>query len=262
MEINIVTDPDEIRHIVPVIKSAWGMESMDQLVKDIVAAMRFHGGLVLLAREADEVIGMHFSFPGFRNGKTYLYSHMTGVTHQDKYRGVGEALKLAQKEWAGTHGYDLIAWTYDPLMALNAHFNINKLGAVVRTYLRNFYGSMEDALNFGLPTDRFVAEWWINYTKPKIPSPEVFLNSPEAFGKVDMDFKNDCIGLYIPKDFVSMKRNDKDSALNVRMSLRSALEKAFKNKYDVVDFNKNGGYYVLWKNMEFEKTHPGRIFDP
>ena len=69
MEVQVVTDPDEIREIVPVIRSAWGMQNMEQLVKDIVAAMRFHGGLVLIAREAGKVVGMHCSFPGYRHGQ-------------------------------------------------------------------------------------------------------------------------------------------------------------------------------------------------
>ncbi len=260
MDINVVSDPDEISEIIPVIKSAWGMENMDQLIKDIVASMRFHGGLVLLAREKDKVIGMHYSFPGYRNGRVYLYSHMTGVIQDLKYSGVGRALKLAQRDWASSHGYNLVAWTYDPLMALNANFNFNKLGVFSRTYLRNFYGQMEDALNFGMPTDRFVAEWWNEYTKPRVPAPGEFVNEPGELYKADYSNLAATVGVYIPKDFVSMKRNDRDLALKVRMGLRDIFENLFSQGYFAVGFNRDEAYYTFAKDKKIEENYGKNIF--
>lgn len=260
MDIDIVTDPDEIKEIIPVIRSAWGLESMEQLIKDIVAAMRFHGGLVLLARDGEKILGMHYSFPGYRNGRVYLYSHMTGVLQQDKYRGVGQALKFAQREWARSHGYSLVAWTYDPLMALNANFNFNKLGVFSRTYLRNFYGSMEDSLNFGLPTDRFVAEWWNDYSRPKIQEPKEFVNSPSELTELHLAETGRIVGLHIPPDFVAMKREDKDLALKVRLALRSAFETLMASGYCVTGFDKNGSFYILAKNFQPAEKYGKNIF--
>lgn len=260
MEINVVTDPDIIREIVPVIRSAWGMEDLEQLVKDMVAAMRFHGGLVLLAHDGGKPIGMHFSFPGYRNGRVYLYSHMTGVVHQDKYQGVGRALKLAQQEWARSHGYNLIAWTFDPLMALNANFNINKLGVFSRTYLRNFYGSMEDSLNFGLPTDRIVAEWWSDYSRPKMAEPRKFLNSPDAPENVDMNTLERNLGLHIPKDFVSLKKDSPERGMAIRMSLREAFEKLLGNDYTITGFNREKSFYTFTRDFTQARNYGRNIF--
>ena len=58
-------------------------------------------------------------------------------------------------------GLDLIEWTFDPLQALNAHFNFAKLGVVVEEYEENIYGESSSPLHAGAPTDRFVAEWRI-----------------------------------------------------------------------------------------------------
>ena len=85
--IDKISDPDEIRKILPVISSAWGMPNLAAAFKDTINAMRFHGGLVAAAYDGDEMVGMQFSFPGHRRGKTYLYSHMTGIVENKKYSG-------------------------------------------------------------------------------------------------------------------------------------------------------------------------------
>jgi chorismate synthase len=260
MDVQVITDPDEIREIVPVIKSAWGMQDLGQLVKDVVASMRFHGGLVLLAKERGKTLGMHFSFPGYRHGQPYLYSHMTGVISESKYGGVGKTLKLAQKEWAKEHGYKLIAWTYDPLMTLNANFNFNKLGVFSRTYLRNFYGEMEDSLNFGMPTDRFVAEWWIDYNKPSMKEPETFANESNNIGEIEINTQSTTIGLHISPDFVALKKNDSLEATKIRMATREAMETLFQNGYAAVDFNREESYYTFSKENEYVKKLGRNIF--
>ncbi len=263
VEIHTVHDPDDIRNIVPVIRSAWGMNNIEQLVKDIVAAMRFHGGLVLLARDENQVIGMHFSFPGRRKGRTYLYSHMTGVISERKYGGVGEQLKLRQREWALENGYDLIAWTYDPLMSLNANFNIHKLGTVSRSYRENFYGQMEDALNFGIPTDRFVTEWWITKEREDPRIPKKVLNASAEFPENDFGTLPDVISVIIPNDYVAIKKSDHDSALAIRLRSRSIFKELFRKGYFVVDYDRQSTAYVLSKETKLLEKYGENIFsDP
>ena len=71
-------------------------------------------------------------------------------------------LKLAQRERALAQGYDLIEWTFDPMQAMNAHFNFAKLGGIVEEYAANFYGESTSALHRGTPTDRVVLSWNID----------------------------------------------------------------------------------------------------
>ena len=57
--------------------------------------------------------------------------------------------------------FALMEWTFDPLEVRNAYLNIARLGAMVRRYEPNFYGTISSSLQGGLPTDRMVAEWWL-----------------------------------------------------------------------------------------------------
>ena len=71
-------------------------------------------------------------------------------------------MKLFQREDALAKGIRLIVWTFDPLETRNAHFNLNRLGAIARKYLPNLYGLTTSPLHLGLPTDRLLAEWQLD----------------------------------------------------------------------------------------------------
>ena len=71
-------------------------------------------------------------------------------------------LKLFQREEALARGIELMEWTFDPLEIKNAYLNIEKLGAIARRYSVNQYGITTSPLQGGLPTDRLIAEWWMN----------------------------------------------------------------------------------------------------
>jgi predicted GNAT superfamily acetyltransferase len=88
-----------------------------------------------------------------------LHSHITGVAPGEEHRGVGFALKLHQRAWAMARGVPLVVWTFDPLVARNAWFNLAKLGALPTAYLEDFYGPMTDAINAGTASDRLLLAW-------------------------------------------------------------------------------------------------------
>ncbi|WP_188679614.1 hypothetical protein [Thermogymnomonas acidicola] len=247
-----ITDPDEIWKIVPVIRSAWGMEDMSSLVKDVVAAMRFHGGIVLGAYDGDRMVGMHFSFPGYRKGRVYLYSHMTGVVDERKYSGIGYALKMEQARIAREMGYSLIAWTFDPAMSLNAYFNLHKLGAIARTYLPNFYGTMEDRINRGMKTDRLVAEWYIGGGQEFRSRGYTIENMEDGRpARKPVTGGEDTIGLAIPTDFAALKERDRTEAVAWRQYIGSTLSSLFNQGYVAVDFGKEPvTHYILTKTDE------------
>ena len=57
-----------------------------------------------------------------------------------------------------------VKWTFEPWKARNAYFNLEKLGAEMREYERNFYGldyttAAQGTGNIGLASDRLFAEW-------------------------------------------------------------------------------------------------------
>jgi predicted GNAT superfamily acetyltransferase len=117
-----------------------------------------NGGAVLVAAVNGNVIGFSFAMMGRR----IWWSHMTAVRAEYRSKMVGLKLKIRQREEALRNGIEEIHWTFDPLQALNAHFNFNKLGVIVRHHEENVYGVTASALHHGLPTDRFIAQWVLN----------------------------------------------------------------------------------------------------
>src|SRR5205085_5389201 len=64
-------------------------------------------------------------------GDGSCYSLIAGVSPDVESRGIGLALKLAQRAWALHAGAIRMTWTFDPLLRRNARFNLTRLGAVV-----------------------------------------------------------------------------------------------------------------------------------
>jgi len=162
MMIRELSTESELREAVALQKTIWGWDDADLLPFRMFVVATKIGGQLLGAFDADRMIAFCVAIPGLKPGrKVYLHSHMLGVLPEYRNVGVGRQLKLRQKEDALARGIDLIEWTFDPLDLKNAHFNVERLGAIVRRYVRNLYGVSSSHLHGGLPTDRCVAEWWI-----------------------------------------------------------------------------------------------------
>ncbi len=143
-------------------QSAWGLDGLSGAVPaHVMIAAQHHDGLVLGAFDGRKMVGILFGFTALDMAKPCHYSHITGVAKEYQSRGVGFKLKLAQRKFVMGRGMSLVKWTFDPLQAGNAFFNIGKLGGVCRTYVRNLYGNLNDSLNRGRLTDRFEVEWWV-----------------------------------------------------------------------------------------------------
>ncbi|HNU09496.1 MAG TPA: GNAT family N-acetyltransferase, partial [Pyrinomonadaceae bacterium] len=99
------------------------------------------GGFALGAFAGGRLVGFVLSVPAFLRGRKAFYSHMTAVDREFQSHGVGARLKWAQRERALSEGVKFIKWTFQPVQARNAHFNLEKLGAIVRHYEANFYGT-------------------------------------------------------------------------------------------------------------------------
>ena len=156
---------NDYRACVELQKEVWGFTEIEDIagLPMLMIANR-RGGSVLVAQDASgRFIGFSFALPGWtRDRKPFWWSHMTAVVQEHRDKEIGLRLKMNQREDAIAEGIDEIHWTFDPLQAMNGHFNVHKLGAVVRKYEENIYGETSSSLHLGLPTDRFVAEWHLN----------------------------------------------------------------------------------------------------
>ncbi|MGO1398887.1 MAG: hypothetical protein ACTHVY_05970 [Brevibacterium yomogidense] len=97
---------------------------------------------------------------------TSMHSHVAGVRHEAVGRGIGAAMKLHQRLWCLEHGITRMSWTFDPLIARNAYFNIARLGALPSEYHPDFYGQMRDGVNAGHASDRVFVEWDLTAPRP------------------------------------------------------------------------------------------------
>lgn len=136
------------------------------LAPEVLRAIEHAGGYAFAAYRGEQMIGTSVGFLGMDRGAPLLHSHISGTLEQG--RGVGLALKLHQREWAGRQGIGRISWTFDPLVRRNAWFNLAKLGACGVEYLVDFYGPMSDGVNAGEATDRLFTVWDVGAPRPGV----------------------------------------------------------------------------------------------
>lgn len=150
------TETRQINQIVKIQEQVWGDDVTS--AAQLIATIR-NGGSVIVALAGEEVVGFTYCFPGYKHGSLYLCSHMAAVIEAYRGQGIGRGLKLKQREWAQAHGFEKIEWTFDPLEARNAFLNLCKLGGYIKDYVPSYYGDLEDNINRGLPSDRFILSW-------------------------------------------------------------------------------------------------------
>lgn len=212
-----------------------------------------YGGILLGARIDGELVGFVLGFLAQTDGRLFHASHMLGVRPTVQHRGIGAALKWRQRDIARSQGLDLMSWTFDPLEARNAHFNLHKLGTVCRTYRPDYYGPMPDALNRDLPSDRLLVEWHLGSAAvPRATgvTPQSLLLDREGLPSLDGDTLDDHlpVGIHVPADLQQLKRDAPDVALAWRLAVREAFSTAFARGYQAIDFR--DGAYVLVPEKE------------
>jgi predicted GNAT superfamily acetyltransferase len=226
----------EFHECVALQREVWGEDDLEIEPATLFIVAAHTGGQVLGAFDGERLVGYTLALAGVRNGSPYLHSHMTGVQAKYRDRGVGRFLKLFQREEALSRDIRLIEWTFDPLEARNAHFNLNRLGAICRRYLPNLYGVTTSPLHRGLATDRLVAEWALD-------SPRVI--AAVAQGHVEPAIEAAYITL--PADLEGREAEEPDRLQDVQEKLRSEFGKWFGRGYAAVGLKagSHGAAYVM-----------------
>ena len=183
---------------------------------------RSAGGFTLGAFAGGRMVGFVLSVPAFLRGERAFYSHMTAVAKDFQGKGVGAMLKWAQRERARAEGVRHIKWTFEPVKARNAYFNLEKLGAVIRDYERDFYGTdystvQEVGKRIGLASDRLFAEWDLESEKV------VALAGGGRFEEKALPVRE----ITIPADWGGILAADPGRALEEQLRVRDEFESAF-----------------------------------
>lgn len=245
-------------------KEVWKYTEIEDLAAQpmLMIADKF-GGSVLVALQGTRYIGFAFAMPVWKTDKRpFWWSHMTAVVAEYRNQEIGLKLKLRQREEALKAGIDRIEWTFDPMQALNAHFNLCKLGVVVDEYEENVYGYTSSPLHRGLPTDRFVAQWILNSDRvqQRVAATErsVILRDLDGFSRVNvadeepnLTLEGGPFALEIPADLDHLRTTDLERAKRWQAKIRRASLHYFSRGYGVTDFIRLGSppraVYILEK---------------
>ncbi len=180
-EVRPVRTRSEFIACVELQRDTWGRSFSDIVplsMLQITAKMR---GVVTGAFGSDGVLlGFVYGVTGLRRGELAHWSHMLAVRPEARDRGIGRRLKVAQREELRAAGVRTMYWTYDPLVARNAHLNLNLLGATVDEFVENMYGE-SDSLLHKLGTDRFIVRWDLaGEATPSRPPPHATGSDPDT----------------------------------------------------------------------------------
>lgn len=161
---------DELAECVQLQRDVFALPEIEISPVRHLIVTRSAGGFILGAYHGSRLAGFVLSVPAFLRGERAFYSHMTGVRPEYQSHGIGSRLKWAQRSRSLAQGIRTIKWTFEPVKARNAYFNLEKLGAAVVDYQPDFYGTdyttaTLDRKAFGLASDRLFAEWDLEDTR-------------------------------------------------------------------------------------------------
>ncbi len=229
----------ELAACVALQKEIWGYTDLEVYPLRLFVNLTGIGGQVLGAfTGGGEAVGFVAAMPAWRGRRRYWHSLSLGIRHGHENQGLGRALKLAQRRGALAAGIDCIEWSFDPLRAKNAFFNIERLGAICRRYSADHYGPVASRLQQGLPSDRLIAEWWIR--SRRVSQTLAGRNSRRAAGRAAKQ-------VAIPLDFERLAREESKRARALQAQVRRKLSALLAKKMAITGFirEEREGRYVL-----------------
>jgi predicted GNAT superfamily acetyltransferase len=271
--VTISRSADHSHAVSTVLAEIWPQDNgASPLEANLLRALEFSGNYVSFASTIERganarVIGACVAFFG-RPEQRHLHSHIAGVVMGTEGHGVGRALKLHQRAWALEHGVAEISWTFDPLIARNANFNLSRLGTRVTAFVPDFYGPMKDQRNAGQHSDRLVATWDLlddRVTALAAGARSVFDSARHLTGDVSewivfdrgipfaaeaptvSEVRRDraLSILRIPGDFEELRKDDPALADRWRIAVRESLARSLgSGRWRIVGFEKNVGYLL------------------
>lgn len=271
MIIRPITTPEEAEQVVEVEMASWEMDPIYAVPSHILLAVAHNGGLLLGAFKEGGLVGFALGWlgtVGHESGRPAaerlkFCSHIAGVLPGYRDQGIGLQLKLGQRQWVLDQGLDLISWTFDPLESRNANLNFRRLGVICQTYRRDVYGEMPDQINQGIPSDRFLVEWWLTSQRVNerlagaaLPAKQAAVGArllnPATLRTEDLpqpakgpwQLDENRVLVEIPPDMQAIRRTDLELGIAWRLHTREIFEAAFSAGYQATDliYDRSGAY--------------------
>ncbi len=241
--------------------ATWGVGFSERVPGAILRVSQKIGGVSAGAfDETGRLLGFVFGMTGLKDGALVHWSDMLAVTPEARGLNLGERLKQFQRDAVCALGVMTMYWTADPLVARNAHFNINHLGAFPAEYVENMYGeNTGSALHGAMPTDRAVYRWDLSVKTDGIRSGAPIAGDdvlPDAI-TVDVDGAPTAVSgsdapvvrVHVPHDLTMVQSASVTRAREWRMAVRAAFRSRLGHGYTVTRFVRGDDdrlpYYVL-----------------
>ena len=264
VEVVEVASQDAARDVAVTLAAVWERPGGQQPLRpELVRALAHAGNYVALARVGQEAVGAAVAFRGVDELGPHLHSHIAGVLGGWRGLDVGFALKQHQRRWAVAAGLERVTWTFDPLIARNAYFNVTKLGARLTAYYVDFYGPLDDGINAGDETDRCLVTWLVDGTGAREAAAgrvaQVEVGALRATGVRDalrIDGQGrpqlpagpagdaDVRLLQLPQDVVALRHVDPSAAAAWRAAVREVLVTAFADGFEVTGVSRDAVYVL------------------
>ncbi|MEO7970723.1 MAG: GNAT family N-acetyltransferase [bacterium] len=224
IQIRECTTIDEFDNCIRLQREVFGLPELEISPRRHLIVSRQAGGWTLGAFVAGRLVGFVHHLAAVRGDTVFGYSHMMAVARDYQNKGVGARLKWSQRERALSEGRNFIKWTWDPMQARNAYFNLNRLGVTVRSYAANFYGTdyATSPLPVGTPppgidSDRLFAEW-------QLQSVKVTKLAQGAAPTIDLPAAQT---VQIPADWNGLCATDPRAAREEQLRVRAEFQNAF-----------------------------------
>lgn len=257
VEIRVLAGVAEQDYAREIFDEVWPTNEGTQITANLLQALVHNGTYLSGVFVEGEIVGAAFAFPSVDQERNlHLHSHMAAVRENFRDRSIGSTLKWHQRAWALEHGYEVITWTFDPLVRRNARLNLVKLGVQVFEYFPDFYGDLPDALNAGDPTDRAMARWdLLSKTTTdgarfrnleKLPELIPVALSIEDGRPIQHAVNPNAAQIlcYLPSDIIEIRLRDNALALTWRLALREELLPRLTYGWHISGFTHDGAYVV------------------
>jgi predicted GNAT superfamily acetyltransferase len=249
IQIRECTTIEEFDSCIELQREAFQLPDLEISPRRHLIVSRRAGGWTLGAFMGRAMVGFVHHLVAVRGHAEIIgYSHMMAVARAFQNRGVGARLKWAQRRRALAEERNFIKWTWDPMQARNAHFNLNRLGVIVRSYAVNFYGTDYNATpretndHVSLDSDRLFAEWQLDSRRVTLLA-EGRANEPTPAPDATIE---------IPTDWPTLIRHDTHAARREQLRVRAEFEEAFSARLVCAGFERDTAHprYLLYKNDE------------
>ena len=250
MELRPLSSLDQFDDAIGIMVATWGEFQLPP--REVITALAHSGNVPLGAYDDQRLVGFVLGWAGVDEEGLHVHSHMLAALPERRHRGIGYALKLGQRAQALDQGIHTARWTFDPLVARNAWFNLGKLGAVADRFGRDFYGEMSDEINRGDRTDRLVIRWDLD--PDPVPRavieglPTVLAVSGDADAPVPVEgtpLSSEGGVIEVPREHAQLRQRDADLASRWRDAVADALETCFGAGLIVGAFDRDRSAYVL-----------------